>query len=163
MGSQRAGHAWPRTHARTLWLRHEGSVAAALGFQSTGSVVVAHRFSCSRARDLPGSGIEPVSLASQGRFLTTGPPQKSHYSCFMKKQRSKELRFEPRLFGSSLCFQLLHYFASWQPQSLLYLFIISHSSHMFQLLWQNQPSQTYQLEAISYYFLGTWVRNSGRA
>ena len=26
--------------------------------------------------DLPGPRIEPVSLASQGRFLTTGPPQK---------------------------------------------------------------------------------------
>ena len=26
--------------------------------------------------DLPGPGIEPVSLALQGRFLTTGPPQK---------------------------------------------------------------------------------------
>ena len=34
----------------------------------------------------PGAGIEPVSLALQGRFLTTGPPSKSHYPCFMDEE-----------------------------------------------------------------------------
>ena len=29
--------------------------------------------------DLPGSGIEPVSLALQGGFLTKGPPGKSNF------------------------------------------------------------------------------------
>ena len=28
--------------------------------------------------DLPGTGIEPISLALHGRFLTTGPPGKPH-------------------------------------------------------------------------------------
>lgn len=38
---------------------------------------VAHGPSCSvGVGDLPGSGMEPVSLALQGGFLTTGPPAK---------------------------------------------------------------------------------------
>ena len=50
-----------------------GSVVAALGLKSAGSVVVAHGLSCPMAcRDLAGSGIEPVSSVLQGRFLNTG-------------------------------------------------------------------------------------------
>ena len=30
--------------------------------------------------DLPGPGVEPVAPALQGRFLTTGPPGKPHYT-----------------------------------------------------------------------------------
>ena len=41
---------------------------------STGSVVVAHGLS--RMWDLPEPGIEPMSLALQGGFLTTGSPGK---------------------------------------------------------------------------------------
>ena len=43
--------------------------------QSTGSIVVAHGLSCSKARGifLPGPGIKPVSPVLAGRFLTTGP------------------------------------------------------------------------------------------
>ena len=39
---------------------------------------MAHGLSCSAAcgRDLPGPGLEPVSLALAGRFLTTAPPGK---------------------------------------------------------------------------------------
>ena len=37
----------------------------------------------SSMRDLPGPGIEPVSLALQGRFLTTGPPGKSLFLLFI--------------------------------------------------------------------------------
>ena len=45
----------------------------ALGEQA--SVVVARGLSCPMAMwDLPGLGIEPVSPALAGRFLTTGPP-----------------------------------------------------------------------------------------
>ena len=46
----------------------------------TGSFVVAHRISCSAARRilLSWPGIEPMSPTLQGRFLTTGPPGKSH-------------------------------------------------------------------------------------
>ena len=53
------------------------SLVAEHGLKSAGSVVVAHRLSCSKAsRDLPGPGIEPVSLALWHEFLTTGPPGK---------------------------------------------------------------------------------------
>ena len=79
-------------------LQHAGSVVAALGLQSLwASVVVAHGLSrCSswalqhrlsscgaQAQllrglwDLPGPGIQPVSPALAGGFLTTGPPGKS--------------------------------------------------------------------------------------
>ena len=37
--------------------------------------------------DLLGSGIELVSLAFQGGFLTTGPPRKPHKMCFNKPCR----------------------------------------------------------------------------
>ena len=59
-------------------LRAWPSVVAAFGLWSTGSVVVAHRLSCSRAtkRNPPRPGIEPVSPPSQGRFVTPGPPGK---------------------------------------------------------------------------------------
>ena len=47
-----------------------------LGFM--GSVVVTYELSCSAAcGDFPGPGIEPVSCALAGGFLTTGPPGKS--------------------------------------------------------------------------------------
>ena len=40
------------------------------------SVVVEHRLACGMW-DLPGSGIEPVSPALAGQFVTTGLPGKS--------------------------------------------------------------------------------------
>ena len=51
----------------------------ARGLYSAGSVVVAHRLSCSATKmwDLPGPGLEPVSPALTGGFLTTAPPGKS--------------------------------------------------------------------------------------
>ena len=47
-----------------------------------GSVVVAQGPSCPAACGTlgPRQGIEPVSLALEDRFLTTGPPGKSHWS-----------------------------------------------------------------------------------
>ena len=42
-----------------------------------GSVVVAHGLSCYGTWDLPGPGIEPVSPALAGGFLSTVPPGKS--------------------------------------------------------------------------------------
>ena len=59
--------------------------APALGVRA--SVVVAHRLSSCGARaslfrgmwDLPGPGLEPVSPALAGGFLTTAPPGKSNY------------------------------------------------------------------------------------
>ena len=56
-----------------LWL--VGSAVAALGLQSTGSVVVVHQLSCSVAcGTIPDQGFEPVSCI--GRFSTTEPPGK---------------------------------------------------------------------------------------
>ena len=60
------------------------SVAAAHGLSRCGSQALEHRLSGCGAqayllcglRDLPGSGIEPVSPALAGRFLTTEPPRK---------------------------------------------------------------------------------------
>ena len=53
------------------------SVGVVPRLQSTGSIVVVHRLSCSAAsRRLPGLGIEPVSPALAGRFFTTEPPGK---------------------------------------------------------------------------------------
>ena len=54
-----------------------GSVVVARGLQSAGSVVVAHGLSCSSGMwDLPGPGLEPVSPALAGGFLTTAPSGK---------------------------------------------------------------------------------------
>ena len=65
---------------------------------SRASGVVAHRLSCPATCGIlvPGSGIEPVSPALAGRFLTIGPPGKSQYTDFWF-----------RLFGL-----FLHYFLS---------------------------------------------------
>ena len=53
-----------------------GCGAWALGAGS--SVVRAHRLSCSMAcGNLPGPGIEPVSPALAGGFLSSVPPEKS--------------------------------------------------------------------------------------
>ena len=41
--------------------------------RSTDLVVMVHGLSCPKARDLPRSGVEPLSLALAGRFFTTEP------------------------------------------------------------------------------------------
>ena len=47
---------------------------------------MAHGLSCSAAcGDLPGPGLEPVSPALAGRFLTTAPPGKPR-GCYYKMQ-----------------------------------------------------------------------------
>ena len=57
-------------------------LSAALGPQSSGSVVVAH---VPRGMwNLPGPGIEPMSPALAGRFLSTAPPGKSHTILIIK-------------------------------------------------------------------------------
>ena len=58
-------------------LASRASGAVAPGLWHTGLVVQARGPSCSAGMwDLPGPGIEPVSLALQRGFLTTGPPGK---------------------------------------------------------------------------------------
>ena len=62
------------------------SVVVARGLSSCGSQAPEHRLSScgTRAqllrgmRDLPGPGLEPMSLALAGGFLATAPPRKSH-------------------------------------------------------------------------------------
>ena len=49
-----------------------------------GSVVVVHGPSCFYIWSLPGPGTEPVSSASAGRFLTTGPPGKPPFKVLFK-------------------------------------------------------------------------------
>ena len=46
-------------------------------------MVLAHRLSCPVACEIPGPGIEPVSPALAGEFLTTGPPGKSRLLSFL--------------------------------------------------------------------------------
>ena len=61
------------------------SVVVARGLSSCGSWALEHRLSSCGARaqllrgmwDLPGPGLEPMSPALAGRFLTTAPPGKS--------------------------------------------------------------------------------------
>ena len=68
-----------------LLLRSTGSRCA--GFSSCGSRALEHSLSSCGARaqllhgmwDLPGPGLEPVSPALAGGFLTTGPPGKPHF------------------------------------------------------------------------------------
>ena len=62
-----------------VWTSHCGGISCCgsqvLGAQA--SVVVTLGLVAPRHWDLPGPGIKPVSLASAGRFLTTGSPEKS--------------------------------------------------------------------------------------
>ena len=66
--------------ALVLW----AAVASACGLSIWGSRALEHRLAGCGAqayllcgmRDLPGSGIEPVSSALAGRFFTTEPPRK---------------------------------------------------------------------------------------
>ena len=63
----------------------QASVVVARGLSSCGSQALEHSLSSCGARvqllhgiwDLPGPGLEPVSPALAGRFLTTAPPEKS--------------------------------------------------------------------------------------
>ena len=57
-------------------LQAAGSVVAAPGLQGAGAVVVKHGLHAPRHVGLPGPGVEPVSPALAGGFLTTGPPGK---------------------------------------------------------------------------------------
>ena len=89
-----AEHGLQEHGLQQLW--HAASVAVARGLQSTGSVIVAHRLSCSATGmwDLPRPGLKPVSPALAGRFLTTPPPGKSHYICYLSTE-TKVVRLQP--------------------------------------------------------------------
>ena len=69
----------------------QASVVVARGFSSCGSQALEHRLSSCGSRasllrgmwDLPGPGLEPLSSALIGRFLTTAPPGKSPGALFL--------------------------------------------------------------------------------
>ena len=71
-----------RAQALGMW----ASVVVARGLSSCGSWALERRLSSCGTRayllrgmwDLPGPGLEPVSPALAGGFLTTAPPGKSH-------------------------------------------------------------------------------------
>ena len=83
------------------------------------SLVVAHRLSCPAACGIliPQPGIEPMSPALEGRFLTSGPPRKSpaknfeEENCFscsssVSPKDQKKCIVIPRVDQAFLCAQL---------------------------------------------------------
>ena len=89
----RASHCSGFSCCRAQALGTRASVVAARGLSSCGSQALEHRLSSYGARalllcgmwDLPGPGLEPVSPALAGGFLTTAPPGKSlTYILFLK-------------------------------------------------------------------------------
>ena len=68
-----------------------------------GSVVTVHRLSCSAECGIlvPRPGIEPLSLALQSGFLTTGPPGKSSKS-FSKANHPQLIRARSHFFLDTL-------------------------------------------------------------
>ena len=88
--SARASHCGGFTCCGARALGAQASVAVARGISSCGSWALECRLSSCDARaqllcgmwDLPGPGLEPVSPASAGRFLTTVPPEKSLFIHF---------------------------------------------------------------------------------
>ena len=83
----RAAHCGGFSCCRARALGVQASVVVARGLSSCGLWALERRLSSCGARalllhsmwDLPGPGIEPVSPASAGGFLTTVPPGKSLY------------------------------------------------------------------------------------
>ena len=61
----------------------------------TGSVAVVCRLSCPKARGILvlWPGIKPMASASEGRFLTTGPPGKSQDTTVLKLVRLTTLQW----------------------------------------------------------------------
>ena len=70
-------------------LSEVASLVAEHRLYSVGSVVAVHRLSCPEARGIlaPRPGIEPMSPALAGRFLTTGPPGKSCLHFLIRGER----------------------------------------------------------------------------
>ena len=72
------------------WFLDSGITTHWYGLSSCGSYALEHRLSSCGAqaelpcgmRDLPRSGVKPVSLALAGRFFTSEPPNKCSTTCF---------------------------------------------------------------------------------
>jgi len=81
----------------SLW--RTDSLVVVLRLWHTVSVVATLRLSCSIACEIlvPWPGIEPVTAALQGGFLTTGPPRKSPEPLFYEPQAE---RHQPNYYAS---------------------------------------------------------------
>ena len=82
-------HARSSSHQVESFIGMPGlSSCDAWALEHVGSVVVARHLSFSMAYEtlVPEPGIEPVSPALQGRFLTTGPPSLDGYFRMGQKQ-----------------------------------------------------------------------------
>ena len=87
-----------RAQALGMW----ASVVVARGFSSCGLWALERRLSCCSARaqllhgmwDLPAPGLEPMSPALAGRFLTTVPPGKSQKQSIFLKIHFESIFFE---------------------------------------------------------------------
>ena len=105
----RASHCGSFSCCRAWPLGMQASVVAVHGLSSCSLWALEHRLSSCDTQaqllcntwDLPGPGIEPVSLASQGGFLITGPPLVNFYLLHIlfesskKKKQQKNLTVEP--------------------------------------------------------------------
>ena len=82
--SARASHRGGFSFCRAWALGAQASAVVVRGLSSCGTWALEHRLSSCGARaqllrgmwDLPGPGLEPVSPAQAGGFLTTAPPEK---------------------------------------------------------------------------------------
>ena len=82
----------------------------ARGLSSCGSRALEHRLSSCGARayllcgmwDLPGPGLEPVSPALAGGFLTTAPPGKPDLTDFKKKQSRTSKKYMTIKFWNAI-------------------------------------------------------------
>ena len=82
------------------------SLSVERGLSTCGSQALEHRLSscgaqahlCCHLCDLPGPGVEPVSPALAGGFLTTEPPGKAHN--VLLKRKVEEANWQSRTFPS---------------------------------------------------------------
>ena len=89
----RASHRGGFSRCGAQALGSRASVVVARGLSSCGLRALEHSLSSCGAQalllrgmwDLPRPGIEPMSPALAGRFLTTAPPGKSHSLCLYTK------------------------------------------------------------------------------
>ena len=89
----RASHCGGFSCCRAQALGAQASVVVARGLSSCGLRALEHRLSSCGTRaqlrrgmwDLPGPGLEPVSPALAGGFLTTAPPGKSERALFVRQ------------------------------------------------------------------------------
>ena len=92
----RASHCSGFSRCRALSLGVQASVVVARGLSSYGSQALERKLSSCGAQaqllrsiwDLPGPGLEPVSLALAGGFLTTAPPGKPTMTSFQQENQT---------------------------------------------------------------------------